>query len=115
MVSNIPAGDGKIDIPFFTVCTTFCDLAEAQVLDEGVDASLGVAAAGEGARLPQEGVEEEGLPHGHVVCERDVLLHEGHAVLQPRRAAAEHFKSHMSKFSAEHCKSHMSKFSAEHF
>ena len=81
---------GKLISPFFTVYTTFCDLAETQVLDEGVDAALGVAAAGEGARLPQEGVEEEGLTHGHVVCERDVLLHEGHAVLQPRRAAAEH-------------------------
>ena len=33
-------------------------LAEAQVLDERVDASLGVATAGERTRFPEEGVEE---------------------------------------------------------
>ncbi len=98
MLATSRLGMGKL-ITFFLQCTTFCDLAEAQVLDEGVDAPLGVAAAGEGARLPQEGVEEEGLTHGHVVCERDVLLYEGHAVLEPRRAAAEQFKSHVTKFS----------------
>ena len=38
-------------------------LAEAEVLYERVYPALGVSAPGEGAGLPHQGVEQDGLPH----------------------------------------------------
>ena len=53
-------------------------IPKPEVFYERVDPALGVPAPGEGARLPEDGVEEQGLPHGHVRAEVDVLLHEGY-------------------------------------
>ena len=50
--------------------------------EEDTDPALGVPAPGEGARLPHEGVEEDGLAHRHVRREVDVPVHQGHPVLQ---------------------------------
>ena len=68
-IQPLPLGHGEIGH------ARVLDLAEPEVLDERVDAPLGVSGAREGARLPEEGVEEERLPHGHVLREGDVLLH----------------------------------------
>ena len=49
---------------------------------------LGVPSPGECARLPHQGVEQDGLPHGHVTGEVDVPVHQRHPVLQPARGHA---------------------------
>ena len=50
---------------------------------------LGVPAPGEGPGLPHQGVEQDGLPHGHVTREVNVLVNKRHPVLQPARGNTE--------------------------
>ena len=64
------------------------DLAQPEVLDQGVYSALGVPGPGEGAGLPEEGVEEEGLPDRHVRAKLDVLLHKGDPPFQPLRTTS---------------------------